>query len=206
MTKRRVFGRVFGMKYSWKGHKDRNWHKNGINRNGARLVYVKALTATSPARDGEPVGTADTSRLDYIRWRYDADTEKERPTQPSCIILDMTRRGQHWRLYHAEIQIRRHTPLVLCSIWLRERQTLITSCMVFSMTAILCEAEVSTEIQTLSYCIMTMSMTQRQTLPSRVVLNMTQRQTTAVLCGVEYDREANSDGSVWRDDERDAQV
>ena len=49
--------------------------------------------------------------------------------------------------------------------------------MVFSMTAILCEGEVSTEIQTLSYCIMTMSMIQRQTLPSRVVLNMTQRQT-----------------------------
>ena len=56
-----------------------------MKRNGqARSVYVKALTATFPAREGEPVGTADTSRLDYIRWQYDADTEKERPAQPSC--------------------------------------------------------------------------------------------------------------------------
>ena len=44
-------------------------------------------------------------------------------------------------------------------------------------TAILCEGEVGTEIQTRSYCIMTMSMTQRQALPSRVVLNTTERQT-----------------------------
>ena len=88
-----------------KGHKDRNKHKNGIKRNGqARLVYDKVLTATSPARVGEPVGTADTSRLDYFQWQYDAETEKERPTQPSCSMLNMTRRGRHWRLYAAEIQ------------------------------------------------------------------------------------------------------
>ena len=63
------------MKYSRKGHKDRNGHKNGTKRSGqALLVYVKVLTATSPAREGEPVGTADTSRLDYIRWQYDAET------------------------------------------------------------------------------------------------------------------------------------
>ena len=41
--------------------------------------------------------------------------------------------------------------------------------------AILSEGEVGTERQTLSYCIMTMSMTQRQTL--------------AISCGAEYDTE-----------------
>ena len=64
------------------------------------------------------------------------------------------------------------------------------------MTAILCEGEVSTEIQTLSYCIMTMSMTQRhttmscgaeydaerQTLLSCVVLNTTERQSPIEAC------------------------
>ena len=49
-------------------------------------------------------------------------------------------------------------------------------------TAILCEGEVGTEIQTLSYCDMTMSMTQRLTLPSSVVLNMTLRQTPMETC------------------------
>ena len=68
------------------------------------MVYIKPLTATSPPREGEPVGTADTSWLDYSRWQYDADTEKERPTQPSCVMLNMTRRGQDWRLYVREIQ------------------------------------------------------------------------------------------------------
>ena len=76
-----------------------------MKKNGqARLVYVKALTATSPAREGEPVETADTSRLDYVRWQYDAETEEERPAQPCCIMLSVTRRGRHWRLYDSEIQ------------------------------------------------------------------------------------------------------
>ena len=44
------------------------------------MVHVKALISTSPAREGEPVGTADTSRLDYTRWQYDDDTEREANT------------------------------------------------------------------------------------------------------------------------------
>ena len=44
------------MKYSWKGHKDRNRHKDRIKRSGqARLVITQ--TVTSPPRDGEPAGT-----------------------------------------------------------------------------------------------------------------------------------------------------
>ena len=32
VRKRRVVGRIYGMKYSWKGHKDRNRHKNRIKK------------------------------------------------------------------------------------------------------------------------------------------------------------------------------
>ena len=40
---------MYGMKYSWKGHKDRNRHKNRVNRNGqARLIYVKNINRNIP--------------------------------------------------------------------------------------------------------------------------------------------------------------
>ena len=53
MRKQRVSGEFmeyeYGMKYSWKGHKDRNRHKNRIKRNGqARLVYVKNINSNIP--------------------------------------------------------------------------------------------------------------------------------------------------------------
>ena len=42
MKKRRVVGRIYGVKYSRKGHKDRNRHENSVKGRGqARLVYVK---------------------------------------------------------------------------------------------------------------------------------------------------------------------
>ena len=41
MRKLRVVGKIYEMKYSWKGHKDRKRHKNRIKRSGqTRLVYV----------------------------------------------------------------------------------------------------------------------------------------------------------------------
>ena len=44
-----VVGRIYEMKYGWKGHKDRNRHKNRIKRNGqTRLVYVKDITRNVP--------------------------------------------------------------------------------------------------------------------------------------------------------------
>ena len=49
MRKRKVDGRIYGMKYSWKGHKDRNRHKNRIKRRRlARLVYVKNINCNIP--------------------------------------------------------------------------------------------------------------------------------------------------------------
>ena len=135
MRKRRVVGSVYGMKYSWKGHKDRNWHKNGIKRNGQARLVCQGINHNIPTTwrrargDGRHVeawlqpmavwcwhwkGEADTSRLDYSRWQYDADTEKERPTRRGLITADgsmmlkLKRRGQHSRLvvcwiWHAEV-------------------------------------------------------------------------------------------------------
>ena len=48
VRKRRVVGRIHGMKYSWKGYKDRNRHKIRIKRSGqARVVYVKDIKQPS---------------------------------------------------------------------------------------------------------------------------------------------------------------
>ena len=49
VSKRRVVGRSYGTKYSWKGHKARNRHKNRIKTSGqARLFYVKNLNRNIP--------------------------------------------------------------------------------------------------------------------------------------------------------------
>ena len=49
MTKRRVVGRIYRMKYSWKGSKERQRHKNRIKRSEqARLVYVKNINRNIP--------------------------------------------------------------------------------------------------------------------------------------------------------------
>ena len=47
------------MKYSRKGQKDRNRHKNRIKRSGQAWLgfFQRHKTATSPPREGEPVGT-----------------------------------------------------------------------------------------------------------------------------------------------------
>ena len=47
VRKQRIVGRVYGIKYSLKGHKDKNRHKNRTKRCGqARLVYVKDINQT----------------------------------------------------------------------------------------------------------------------------------------------------------------
>ena len=40
MRKRRVVGRIYGVKYRWKGHKDRNGHKNRIKKEWASSVSL----------------------------------------------------------------------------------------------------------------------------------------------------------------------
>ena len=58
MWKRRVVGRIYGMKYSWNGHKDRNRHKKRIKRSGqAQFVYAFDINRNIPIREGEPTGT-----------------------------------------------------------------------------------------------------------------------------------------------------
>ena len=42
---------LYGMKYSRKGHKDRNRHKNGIKRSGqARLINVEDINRNVPTK------------------------------------------------------------------------------------------------------------------------------------------------------------
>ena len=49
MRKWRVVGRIYGIKYSFKGHKNRNRNENRIKRSGqARLVYVKDINCNIP--------------------------------------------------------------------------------------------------------------------------------------------------------------
>ena len=49
MRKRRVVGRIYGLKYSRKGYKERNRHENRIKRSAkARLVYVKDIHRNIP--------------------------------------------------------------------------------------------------------------------------------------------------------------
>ena len=74
------------------------------------------------------------------------------PTQPSRIMLNMTRRGRHWRLYDSKIK-KGGKPLLHGVQYDWESQTL-PPCMVFNMTekantVILCEGEVDTEKRTL---------------------------------------------------------
>ena len=48
MRKWRVVGRIYGMKCSRKGHKNRNRHTNRKKKSGqARLVYVENITVIS---------------------------------------------------------------------------------------------------------------------------------------------------------------
>ena len=57
MRKRRVVRRIYGMKYSWKGHNDRNRQKNRIKRSGqAQLVYAKNISHNIPTTWREACG------------------------------------------------------------------------------------------------------------------------------------------------------
>ena len=71
MRKRRVVGRIYGMKYSWKGHKDRNTTQEQNKKEWARSVGLcqKPETATSPPREGEPTGTLCASCMGAWRVR-----------------------------------------------------------------------------------------------------------------------------------------
>ena len=63
MRKRRVIGRIYGIKYSWKGHKYRGRHKNRIKRRGqARLVYVWDINPNVP-------GTRRWAQKDNQPWQ-----------------------------------------------------------------------------------------------------------------------------------------
>ena len=64
VRKRRVVERIYGMKYSWKGHRDRNSHKYRTKMSGqARLVYVKKQTTATTKNMNHNIPTT-------WRWTY----------------------------------------------------------------------------------------------------------------------------------------
>ena len=69
MRKRRVVGTIYGMKFSLKGHNDRNRHKYRMKRRRqARLLYVKKKkVGTTLPREGEPAGILDNRSTDVAR-------------------------------------------------------------------------------------------------------------------------------------------
>ena len=92
MRKRRVVGRIYGMEYSWKGHTDRNRHKNRIKRSRqARLVYVTDINRNIPTTwrwtRGDPA-----NRSTWLMW----PGEKRGPHQNHYFNLALLRseRGQ----------------------------------------------------------------------------------------------------------------
>ena len=74
--------RICGMKYSWKGHNDRNQHMNKIKRSGqARLVYVKDISHNIPTT--------------VIRWQNTSNSKSQVDVQLTMIHDQMT--GDKWR-------------------------------------------------------------------------------------------------------------
>ena len=57
-----------------------------------------------------PSGTSG-GLITYAVIEYDFETEKIKSAQPSCMMLNITHRGKHCRLYGVN-QKRRNTPLV----------------------------------------------------------------------------------------------
>ena len=50
MRKRRVVGRIYGTKYSWKNHKDRSRHKNRIKKGVGKLSwFISDINRNIPA-------------------------------------------------------------------------------------------------------------------------------------------------------------
>ena len=83
MRKWGVVKRIYGMKYSWKGHKDGNRYKNRIQRSGqAWLVYVK-----------------DTSHNIPTTWRWaDGDNELKKKKIKKKVKLQWQAVVSVWQL------------------------------------------------------------------------------------------------------------
>ena len=75
MRKRRVVGKIYRMKYSRRGNKDRNIHKTEWKEVGKFGWFMsKTYTATPPSREDEPVGTKTISGCDLDNMTYHQTT------------------------------------------------------------------------------------------------------------------------------------
>ena len=79
MKKRRVVGRICGMKHIWKGHKDRNRHKDRIKKEWARLAGVCQIQRGKPQHP---------HHVKVCPWRQ---RERERTMNLLCLHI-----GLYW--------------------------------------------------------------------------------------------------------------
>ena len=76
MSKPKIVGRIYGMKYSWKGHKDskQTQEQNKIKKKSgqAQLVYVKDINRNIPTTlrwaRGDKSQVSEMGRLDLEVW------------------------------------------------------------------------------------------------------------------------------------------
>ena len=86
MRKRRVVGRISEMKYNWKGHKDRNRHKNRIKRSGqTRLVYVKDTNRNIPTTWRRARGDCDVGKQGIETEKKTSRTDKHKTCIHQCL-------------------------------------------------------------------------------------------------------------------------
>ena len=96
VRKRGVVWIIYGVKDGWKGHKDRNRHKNRIKRSGqARLVYVKNTNRNIPT-------TRRWARRDT--WQKAADRLKTCPYDSDFWV--MTSSGIHRQILNVRNVLR----------------------------------------------------------------------------------------------------
>ena len=121
MRKRRVVGRIYGMNYSWKGHKHRNRHKNRIKRSGeVRLVYVYDINHNIPTTWRWARGDARKPSKEKVHFtakyrgcyfitvrcvRESAETERFLPQRPNNPTKTFATRGSCALRYRAKTTI-----------------------------------------------------------------------------------------------------
>ena len=95
MRKRRVVGRIYGMKYSRKGHKERNRYKNRIKRSGqARLVYVEDLNRNIPTTWRRACGDVTSCHMHLLDSLH---TKSSWPRETGAAVKSPSLKIQKWK-------------------------------------------------------------------------------------------------------------
>ena len=99
MRKRRVVGRIYGMKYSWKGHKDtRNRQKNRKKKRSgqAGLVYIKNVNRNGPTTWRWARGDHKTRHFENLRteqwahpiYKTSTSSKQKKTNKIDCVFAE----------------------------------------------------------------------------------------------------------------------